>query len=72
MRQFHQIGVELFGVAEPAGDIEVIAHGAPTCWTRWACSTMTTLELNTLGDTASRDAYRDGAGRLPRATTATG
>ena len=27
MRQFHQIGVELLGVAQPLGDIEVIALG---------------------------------------------
>ena len=26
-RQFHQIGVELFGVPEPAGDVEIIACG---------------------------------------------
>src|SRR5262245_7667923 len=28
LRQFHQIGVELIGVAEPAGDVEAIAMGA--------------------------------------------
>ena len=30
LRQFHQIGVELLGVAEPLGDIEMIALGAAT------------------------------------------
>ncbi|MGH6962316.1 MAG: ATP phosphoribosyltransferase regulatory subunit, partial [Dongiaceae bacterium] len=28
MRQFHQTGVELLGVAQPQGDVEVIAVGA--------------------------------------------
>ncbi|MBK8158748.1 MAG: histidine--tRNA ligase [Rhodospirillaceae bacterium] len=57
MRQFHQTGVELLGVKEPAGDVEVIAIGVEFlrrigAWER--CE----LELNTLGDAASRQAYR--------------
>jgi len=47
-RQFHQIDIELVGVAQPVGDIEalgVLKH--------------TVLELNTLGDAASRHAYRE-------------
>ncbi len=57
MRQFHQTGVELLGVKEPAGDVEVIAIGVEFlrrigAWDR--CE----LELNTLGDAASRQAYR--------------
>jgi histidyl-tRNA synthetase len=58
-RQFHQIGAELIGAAEPLADAEVIALG-------WdilgglGLSADVTLELNTLGDTASRDAYRAG------------
>jgi len=57
MRQFHQTGVELLGVKEPQGDVEVIAIGVEFlrrigAWER--CE----LELNTLGDTASRQAYR--------------
>jgi histidyl-tRNA synthetase len=56
-RQFHQIGVELLGPSQPQADAEVIALGAhildalgvlPSC----------VLELNTLGDTPSRQAYR--------------
>ena len=56
-RQFHQIGAEVIGPGEPLADAEVIAMG-------WAIlralgiSGDVTLELNTLGDTASRDAYR--------------
>lgn len=56
-RQFHQIGVELFGVSGPAADVEVIALGAQVL----AALNMldhTVLHLNTLGDTPSRDAYR--------------
>jgi histidyl-tRNA synthetase len=56
-RQFHQIDVEVLGSAEPLADAEVIACG-------WAIlaelgvSSDTVLELNTLGDRPSRDAYR--------------
>jgi histidyl-tRNA synthetase len=57
LRQFHQTGIELLGVKEPGGDVEVIATGVEFlrrlgAWNR--CE----LELNTLGDTASRQAYR--------------
>ena len=57
-RQFHQIGAELIGPAEPLADAEVIACG-------WdilqglGIADETVLEINTLGDRASRDAYRD-------------
>ncbi|WP_374377358.1 histidine--tRNA ligase [Dongia sp.] len=57
LRQFHQTGVELLGVKEPQGDVEVIAIGVEFlrrigAWDR--CE----LELNTLGDSPSRQAYR--------------
>jgi len=57
LRQFHQTGIELLGVKEPLGDIEVIATGAEFlrrlgAWDRCV------LELNTLGDTESRQNYR--------------
>lgn len=57
LRQFHQTGVELLGVKEPQGDVEVIALGVEFlrrigAWDR--CQ----LELNTLGDAQSRQAYR--------------
>jgi histidyl-tRNA synthetase len=58
LRQFHQIGVELLGVAEPIGDIEVIALGAAIL-DALGVQGNTTLELNTLGNTESRTAYRD-------------
>lgn len=56
-RQFHQIDIEVLGTAEPLADAEVIACG-------WAIlqalgvATETVLEINTLGDRESRDAYR--------------
>ena len=56
-RQFHQIGVELLGVAEPVGDVEIIALGAAVLESLGAFA-RTTLELNTLGNAASRAAYR--------------
>ncbi|MCY4550118.1 MAG: histidine--tRNA ligase [Defluviicoccus sp.] len=58
LRQFHQIGVELLGVAEPLGDIEAIALGAATL-DALGVSGQVTLELNTLGNAASRAAYRE-------------
>jgi histidyl-tRNA synthetase len=57
-RQFHQIGVELLGVGEPQGDVEIIALGA-TLLEAIGVADDTTLELNTLGNTTSRAAYRD-------------
>jgi histidyl-tRNA synthetase len=56
-RQFHQIDVELLGVAQPLGDIEVIALGAEILDALGVLG-RTVLELNTLGDAASRQAYR--------------
>jgi histidyl-tRNA synthetase len=56
-RQFHQIGIELIGVAQPQADIEVIACGARIL-AELGILERTELELNTLGDTASRHAYR--------------
>ncbi len=56
-RQFHQIGVELFGVPEPAGDVEIIACGQRIL-AELGLADRITLELNTLGDPESRKAYR--------------
>jgi histidyl-tRNA synthetase len=58
LRQFHQIGVELLGVAEPLGDVEVIALGAGIL-REIGVGGSTTLEINTLGNGPSRAAYRD-------------
>jgi histidyl-tRNA synthetase len=57
-RQFHQIGVELIGVAQPQADVEVIALGADILDALGVLK-RTVLELNTLGDAASRQAYRE-------------
>jgi histidyl-tRNA synthetase len=58
LRQFHQTGVELIGVADPLGDVEIIAVGVEFLrrlgvWDR--CY----LEVNSTGDAESRKAYRD-------------
>ena len=57
LRQFHQIGVELLGVGEPVGDVEVVALGAAIL-EELGVAGQTVLELNTLGNTGSREAYR--------------
>ena len=57
-RQFHQIGVELIGVAQPQADIEVIASGRRIL-DALGISDRVVLELNTLGDIESRGAYRE-------------
>ena len=57
-RQFHQIDVELIGAAPPAADVEVIALGADIL-DALGILKRTQLELNTLGDSASRQAYRE-------------
>jgi histidyl-tRNA synthetase len=57
-RQFHQIGVELLGVATPQADIEVIALGNRIL-KELGIAGRVVLELNTLGDAESRTAYRD-------------
>ena len=56
-RQFHQIDVEVLGAAEPLADAEVIACG----WhilNELGIADGVVLEINTLGDAESRDAYR--------------
>jgi histidyl-tRNA synthetase len=56
-RQFHQIDVELIGSAEPLADAEVIACGWDILRALGVAGD-TVLELNTLGDKESRQAYR--------------
>jgi histidyl-tRNA synthetase len=58
LRQFHQIGIELLGAAEPLADVEVVAMGAHLL-EDLGIAAKATLELNSLGDPASRRAYRD-------------
>lgn len=55
-RQFHQIGVETFGMAGPAIDAELIELSA-RLWQRLGLTGLR-LELNTLGTAESRAAYR--------------
>jgi histidyl-tRNA synthetase len=57
-RQFHQIGIELIGPAEPLADAEAIACGWDILG-RLGVAADTMLELNTLGDRESRLAYRE-------------
>ena len=57
LRQLHQIGVELYGVPEAAGDIEIIAL-ANEILKELGLLSRITLEINTLGDEESRKAYR--------------
>ena len=59
LRQFHQIDVEVLGAAEPLADVEVIALGAHILDELGLGGGRVTLELNSLGDPASRRAYRD-------------
>jgi histidyl-tRNA synthetase len=56
-RQFHQIGLELIGPGEPLADAEAIACGHAIL-DALGVAGETVLELNTLGDAASRAAYR--------------
>jgi histidyl-tRNA synthetase len=56
-RQFHQIGIEVLGAAEPLADAEVISCGWDIL-VALGVSDGTVLEINTLGDAESRDAYR--------------
>lgn len=58
LRQFHQIGIEIIGVAQPLADVEAIALGARVL-AALGLKDKTTLELNTLGDSESRAAYRE-------------
>jgi histidyl-tRNA synthetase len=56
-RQFHQIDAEILGVPDPLADIEVIALGAHILEALGLIESIK-LELNTLGDSESRKAYK--------------
>jgi histidyl-tRNA synthetase len=56
-RQFHQIGVEAYGMAGPDIDAELISLTA-RLWRRLGIRDVT-LQLNSLGSSAARVAYRD-------------
>jgi histidyl-tRNA synthetase len=57
LRQFHQIGVELLGISQAMGDVEIIALGAHVIQALGIAGSVK-LELNTLGDGESREGYR--------------
>ncbi|MDI2090803.1 histidine--tRNA ligase [Commensalibacter oyaizuii] len=57
-RQFHQIGAELLGTSTPFADAEIIAMGYHILQELGVVDDIT-LELNTLGDQASRKAWRE-------------
>ncbi len=57
-RQFHQFGVEVYGIGSADIDAEVLMLSA-RLWEKLGISEHVTLELNTLGDPAERAAYRD-------------
>jgi histidyl-tRNA synthetase len=57
LRQFHQTGVELLGIAQAEGDVEIIAVGAAILRELGVLDRIE-LELNTLGDGESRQDYR--------------
>jgi histidyl-tRNA synthetase len=56
-RQFHQIGAEAFGAAEPLLDAEMIAMAC--AFLRALGLSNLEVRLNSLGETASRAAYRE-------------
>jgi histidyl-tRNA synthetase len=56
-RQFHQLDAEVIGAAEPAADVELLSF-ADQLLKELGINEGVTLKLNTLGDAASRDAWR--------------
>lgn len=57
-RQFHQVNFEYLGNAEPIADVEMIAL-ANHILSELGIEKGLSLEINTLGDKESRDAYRN-------------
>lgn len=58
MRQFHQLDCEFIGVADPIADIEVISLG-DRILKALGLEGKVSLEVNSLGDKESREAYRE-------------
>ena len=56
-RQFHQIDAEVIGAAEPAADVELLVL-ADQLLRDLGITEGVTLQLNTLGDAETRDAWR--------------
>ena len=57
LRQFHQIGVEAFGLNGPDIDAELLLLTA-RLWQALKIDHAVTLQINSLGTAADRDAYR--------------
>jgi histidyl-tRNA synthetase len=57
-RQFYQLGVEVFGIENPAADLELLAM-THEMWNALNIDKKVTLELNCLGTLSDRNRYRD-------------
>lgn len=57
-RQFHQTGVEVFGLPTPETDVELIVM-ATRLWNELGVADQLTLELNSLGDRDDRARFRE-------------
>ena len=57
-RQFHQFGVEVFGLAGPDIDAEVILL-SQRLWKKFGIADHVTLEINSLGSNQARANYKD-------------
>ncbi|MCX2795999.1 histidine--tRNA ligase [Microbulbifer thermotolerans] len=58
LRQFHQFGVEVFGIPGPDIDAEILIMTA-RLWRQLGIADSVSLQLNSLGNAASRAAYRE-------------
>ena len=58
LRQFHQFGIEAFGLAGPDIDAEILLFGQ-RIFSELKIQDKITLQLNTIGTSASRKVYRD-------------
>ena len=56
-REFHQLDAEIIGAAEPQADVEILSLGYQLLQ-ELGIADGVTLELNTLGDPATREAWR--------------
>lgn len=56
-RQFHQFGVELFGVASADADAEILLMLA-ALWRRLGIADVVKLQINSLGDSQARNRYK--------------
>ena len=56
-RQFHQFGVEFYGVASPDADAEILCMSAHL-WHKLGLTDQVRLEINCLGSSAEREQYK--------------